>query len=336
MRLSLFGSLLALRSHRYSNRKSVTRRTIFISWIASHGRSVALAEQLGTEVFFPPNQAFKRSLSIRYWCLSTWTCKLLLTTRPSAIICMQPPIPAVILCWLYCLLRPKTKLVADLHSGALNDPKWRWAQPLLRRILRGRAAIVTGSVYAQVVQNWGIKSFIIHDPLQLRELEARSLGEGGFFVCAAGWARDEPLHELVRAFHSLPYKLRITGSMRYELDAPENVVITGYLDNNAFDECLSQSFAIISLTSRDETMQRGGYEALERGKLLLTSDTRILREYFGPAAVYCTANPVSIRLGVEEVVARQEELRSHVRALQERVQVEGELSLQELRRYLND
>ncbi len=83
-------------------------------------------------------------------------------------------------------------------------------------------------------------------------------------------------------------------------------------------------------------MQRGGYEALERGKLLLTSDTRILREYFGPAAVYCTANPVSIRLGVEEVVARQEELRSHVRALQERVQVEGELSLQELRRYLND
>jgi len=235
---------------------------------------------------------------------------------------MQPPIPAVILCWLYCLLRPKTKLVADLHSGALNDPKWRWAQPLLRRILRGRAAIVTGSVYAQVVQNWGIKSFIVHDPLQLRELEARSLGEGGFFVCAAGWARDEPLHELVRAFDSLPYKLRITGSPN--------------LDNNAFDECLSQSFAAISLTSRDETMQRGGYEALERGKLLLTSDTRILREYFGPAAVYCTADPVSIRLGVEEVVARQEELRSHVRALQERVQVEGELSLQELRRYLND
>jgi len=52
MRLSLFGSLLALRSHRYSNRKLVTRRTIFISWIASHGRSVALAEQLGTEI--PP------------------------------------------------------------------------------------------------------------------------------------------------------------------------------------------------------------------------------------------------------------------------------------------
>lgn len=273
------------------------------------------------------------SLLLRYWKFAFWTLRQLRSDRPSAIICMQPPLPALIVCWIYCLQRPKVRLLADLHSGALNNPKWRWSKPVLRRVLRGRGAIVTGSAYARVVQSWGAKSFIVHDPLQLRQLTAPDTEH--YFVCAAGWASDEPLEELVRAFSTLPYQLKITGKVKYDLDLPANVICTGFLDDEAFDELLSRCLAVVSLTTRAETMQRGGYEALERGKPLLTSDTRILRDYYGDSAIYCTPDSNSIRSGAAELVANYDAYTLRVRSLQRRVHADGESSLLELRNYIN-
>jgi glycosyltransferase involved in cell wall biosynthesis len=194
---------------------------------------------------------------------------------------------------------------------------------------------VTGSVYAEVLKSWGATSFILHDPLELKAAAVSVENERLIFVCPAGWAHDEPLHELVEAFDGLPHQLLITGRQKYLLDLPMNVVSTGFLSDSEFEQHLSGCHSIISLTTREETMQRGGYEALERGKPLLTSDTRILREYFGQAAVYCGAEAVSIRAAVEEVARNYEALVASMHNLQIPAQAGDEVALEAVRRYVN-
>ena len=63
--------------------------------------------------------------------------------------------------------------------------------------------------------------------------------------------------------------------------------------------------AIIDLTTRENCLLCGAYEAVACGTPLILSNTKTLRNYFNSGSVYVDNTVESIQAGVEEMVANQ-------------------------------
>ena len=59
-------------------------------------------------------------------------------------------------------------------------------------------------------------------------------------------------------------------------------------------------------------------QAASAGKALVTSDTRVLRDYFGSAAVHTAPEPAAIAAAVREALGRRGELEAVMRDLRDR------------------
>jgi glycosyltransferase involved in cell wall biosynthesis len=138
----------------------------------------------------------------------------------------------------------------------------------------------------------------------------------------SSWADVVPLGTVAAAMRELE-GLRVvicgrpsTDEARRELEAA-GVVVPGFLSDDDYRRMLAGAGVVVALTTRDGTMQRGGYEAASAGKALVTSDTRVLRDYFGAAAVYATDDATALAEAVKSALARRNELESAMRALRD-------------------
>ena len=66
------------------------------------------------------------------------------------------------------------------------------------------------------------------------------------------------------------------------------------------------------LTTRDNTMQSGAYEALSLGVPIITSDFQVLRDCFADAAIYVDNTSDAIAEAVRDLRAREAEMREAV------------------------
>jgi hypothetical protein len=65
---------------------------------------------------------------------------------------------------------------------------------------------------------------------------------------------------------------------------------------------------VMALTTREATNQRAACEAVQYGRALVCSGTRMLRETYGGAAVFTDADASSITAAIREGLARRESL----------------------------
>ncbi|MFQ5561167.1 MAG: glycosyltransferase [Nitrospinota bacterium] len=120
------------------------------------------------------------------------------------------------------------------------------------------------------------------------------------------FADDEPLKELLDAARKLPrVKFFVTGGLNdarakssLVRQKPENVSFTGFLPNTRYFSLLKSSDAIIVLTTKDHTMQRGGYEAIYMRKPIIISGTGVLKEAFPKGAVFVDNSVPDIVRGI--------------------------------------
>ena len=298
---------------------------VFVSWVREHGRSHDLAVALGLREVNYPRAAVGLPLPLRYLAASFATCWLLLRRRPRAVVVMSPPPIPVLIAGAYCLLTGRP-LVVDGHSGAFNRPAWRALSRLSLRLLsrcsRG-AVIVTNDEMRAEAEGWTSHPVIeLHDLLTRVDLPSAVEQTCDAFVVSS-WADDEPLAELAEAMAAMP-GLRVVVSgrpssepVRRQLEAA-GVVVPGFLSDDDYRRTLAGAGVIVALTTRDGTMQRGGYEAASAAKALVTSDTRVLREYFADAAVHTPPEPAAIAGAIREALARRSELESSMRSLRDR------------------
>lgn len=298
---------------------------VVVSWIREHGRSHDLAAALGLrEVNYPP-AVVGLPLPLRYLAASLSTCWLLLRRRPRAVVVMSPPPIPVLIAGVYCLVTGRP-LVVDGHSGAFNRPAWRALSRLSFRLLsrcRRGAVIVTNDEMRAEAEGWTTHPVIeLHDLLTRVDLPATTEASCDAFVVSS-WADDEPLAELAAAMAELR-GLRVVVSGRPSSESARRqledagVTVPGFLSDDDYRRTLAGAGVVVALTTRAGTMQRGGYEAASAGKALVTSDTRVLRDYYGSAAVHTAADPASIARAVQEALGRREELESAMLELRDR------------------
>ena len=177
--------------------------------------------------------------------------------------------------------------------------------------------IVTNPVHEKLVRAWPARAMIIADPppkLATPYPDSPAQGDWvnddqGFVFVIATYGPDEAIPEVVEAAGALPHvRFRISGDTarapRAVLErCPANVELTGFTPLETFWQQVRSASAILTLTQQENTILRGGWEAMFTGRPLITSDTAALRGYFVRGTRFVDNTVDGIKAGIEDVLA---------------------------------
>ena len=295
-----------------------------VAWAPYNRRSQLLAKQLGADlhmIHFLKYQS-PRYAPIKYPLQMIKTLKLLWQTQPDVVIAQNPPFLCGLAVYLYERFRP-VRYVLDWHTAAFSAA-WNWAAPVQRFLARkAEVNIVTDSHWRSLINSWGGMATILIDipadfpPPQMYPVR------GDFAVAMVNiFAPDEPLETVIEVATGLPdVHFYVTGDKTrkpkiFLESAPPNVTFTGFVPDNEYIALLSSVDVVMSLTTRNHTMQRGGCEALWLGQPLITSDWPLLKETFHRGTVHVPNTVSGIRAGVLAACARKDDLAREMSLLQ--------------------
>lgn len=321
----------------------MTTDAVFISWIRYHGRSAGLAEALGIDSYYITGG--RGPAPLRY--LRAWseTARLLRERKPQTVVVMQPP--AIALLSVAMSTPTSTRIIGDLHTGVFTDPKWKWALGFTMRILRKRGlAIVTGFELAQRAREHGVEALEMHDMIKsvavtcgrADDAVVADLLSTDYALVPLAYAFDEPVEELLQAAQEHPDIIWVlTGRPPQSVRdaAPDNVVFPGFVTNDDYGRLVAHAKVMVALTTQENTMQRVGYEAIGSGTALVTSRTKVLREFFDDAALYIEPTAASIGAQVSAAFADTEMMTRRIAHRKESVVTQQSKQLQKLRGAVN-
>lgn len=299
---------------------------VFVSWIDFHGRSEGIARTLGIREW--SDGGGTGPLALRYLRLWTSTWKYLRSQKPSAVIVMQPPVVALLA--VRAAVGKNVRICGDLHTGTFHDPKWKWSTNLVARLLGGsNLAIVTNESLAGKVRNQGAEALVLHDLIEtypdvdclgaFEDPALRHLIGGSYALVPITYSYDEPLDELAAATHlATDISWVFTGrapKVFVEACNPANTVFPGFVSRDEYLRLLGHANVLLAPTTEEETMQRAGYEAMCAGKALVTSDTAVLKDFFGESALTVSPEAERYASAVLEAAHRQAEFEKRITEL---------------------
>jgi hypothetical protein len=262
------------------------------------------------------------TVALKYVAQAIRTLRILFRERPRAIFVMTPPVAACLPVWLYSRLS-HTPYVIDAHTGAFLDRRWKPLLFLHKWFSRAaRATIVTNEYMKEIVEGWGAHATIVRDvPVCFADPAPVNLDGACNMTLVSTFTRDEPIETFLAAAARLPdISFHVTGN--YRRAAPGlverksgNVRMTGFLPDAEYVGLLRASDAVISLTTLDNTMQRGAYEAVYLGRPVVTSNFDLLKRHFHKGAVHVENTVDGIVEGVQRMRASLANYRREVEEL---------------------
>lgn len=297
---------------------------IWVTW-EKQRRNATLSEALGCRLF---EFDFRYPAVVRYPMALLATAAAFVRHRPSIIFVQNPSIvlAAFGVTWGRLFGIP---VVVDTHNAGLRpfDGRRAWANMLTRFIRRTASlTILSNQALAESVssESGTAPIAVLPDPMPSLAPPAGKTALAGranvLFVCS--WASDEPYLEVLKAATLLPddVYVYVTGSSRNREAAfgdtlPPNVVLTGYLSEHEFIAMLYACDVIIDLTTRENCLVCGGYEAVSAERAVILSGTEALRSYFYKGALYTDNTHEDLARRIQEALGSREALIRDVRAL---------------------
>jgi glycosyltransferase involved in cell wall biosynthesis len=244
-----------------------------------------------------------------------------LSNQKDGVVFVQNP--SVLLASLALCVRPffGYTLIVDAHNSAIF-PQQKWLQKVGKLIIRkADFTVVTNKSLANHIEVLGGNPLILPDPLPsfhnvdyLRSLAIQS--KKVLFICS--WASDEPYIEVLRAAEVLPdFTFYITGKSKgrelaFGKALPDNVILTGYLPDDDYHEMLATSEVILDLTTREDCLVCGAYEATALERPFIVSDKKAIRDYFKDGCVYVGNTAEYIVDGINTMMAHHMELKKRI------------------------
>jgi glycosyltransferase involved in cell wall biosynthesis len=185
------------------------------------------------------------------------------------------------------------------------------------------ATIVTNEYFQQLVERRGGRAFVLRDIPTSFDLNGTYPLNGGFNIAVVNsFAKDEPLDEVLAAAGDLAdVNFYVTGKQELAppsmlARAPANVRFTGFLPDATYYALLNGAHAVVCLTTRDHTMQRGACEALSLGRPIITSDWPLLKMYFHKGTIHVPNTGAGIRQGVLKMQGHHAMYQAEIKDLQ--------------------
>jgi glycosyltransferase involved in cell wall biosynthesis len=246
---------------------------------------------------------------------------LIARRRPSVVFGSNPSL--VLACLLLLLKRVfRYRFVTDAHYAGIMAPGGsRFFQKVLDFCnQRADLVIVTNEQHFKHVEALGGRAFVCEDPLPDIQKYAAYENEQEkkvFFICS--FDVDEPYLEAFQAANALHregYLFFVSGNFsKARIRAGEwpQVRFLGYLPDADFYSHLADSQVVVDLTTQENCLVCGGYEAMALEKPLVTSKTFALQRYFSNAAVFVDHAPESIANGIRAAYRQRKELQRRIR-----------------------
>lgn len=300
---------------------------LWLSWHMSR-RSVTLAQELNVPLFAYVNE---KNIFSRHFLSSLWTVYILIKERPEKIF-MQYSFMLLVVVYLYKKIRRQyVYVVCDCHTKALRRKLNNKCSEIFLSIKKttfksADICIISNSELIPEVKRFCEKYVILPDPIPKLTLAADAIiTDMKYCVYSNSYAVDEPLEEVINAAKLLEGKVKIiiTGripkSREHLRQQPyTNIIFTDFLSDNEYNRLIANAQCVLALTTEESTLLCANYEALSVNTPLITSDTRVIREYFLQSVVYTKnssndiANSIEICLEQELKIKRQMlELKHH-------------------------
>lgn len=255
----------------------------------------------------------------RYFICIYRTLRILADENPSLVFVQNPSIVLSLLAMVWSRFT-RTPIVMDAHNAGVYpfEGKYSWANWIARFLFRTvNLTLVTNNGLAAYVEQSGGQAFVLPDPLPIFDAPMPRAPESSrprvLFICT--WAADEPFLEVIEAARHLDHDitLYITGNSGGRettgpMPLPNNIVLTGYLSDTDYEVLLRSCNVIIDLTTRQDCLVCGAYEALAAEKPLVVSDTGALRDYFDRGTQYTNNRALDIVEKIRSALRRETEM----------------------------
>jgi hypothetical protein len=263
------------------------KKTIFISW-EKHQRTRTICARFGIPLF---EIIEKKTGLLKYLSLIPHTFRLIHHERPDVLIVQNP---SIVLATVALLLRPffSYQLVVDAHNEGVrpfihNNTIFKTITNF--NLKNANCTIVTNGKLFSYVSSLGGKAIIFPDllPEKSNHLTKDPEFDNGryvvTFICT--YAPDEPYQEVFSAAAMLKEKivLNVTGKIPASLDRStlsSNIKLLGFIPEDVYWDTLVSSHVIVDLTTMQNCLVCGAYEALAISKPLILSDDIVNTELF--------------------------------------------------------
>lgn len=295
---------------------------IWITW-ENQRRNRTLSSALDAKLF---QLDFKGNRFLRYLKSLSLTYKAFRCERPDIVFVQNPSLILALFAVIYgrVTLIP---IVVDAHNAGIfpfEGKKW-WANKIVDYLFKNATfTIVTNQALAKYVNGRGGRTLILPDPLPILDHVSSRIQLNGksnvLFICS--FASDEPYLEVIEAgkLISKDICIYITGRYKGNLDdlkmkLPENVVLTGFLPEDDFIRILHSVDCVIDLTTREDCLVCGAYEAVSAERPLIVSATKALMQYFHKGTLYTQNNRTDIAMQIENALQNKEKLIQEIKEL---------------------
>lgn len=217
------------------------------------------------------------------------------------IIFVQNPSIVLVAVSVFINVFFRKKLVVDAHNAGVFpfEGKSKLLVAFNNFLLkRSDLVIVSNSSLSRKLSDLGITSIAMPDPIPKLEASVRASFDMSpvqvFIVCS--WSDDEPIDlyfSLAKSFPNIEFGISGKVKERYNYllnDVPENLKLMGFLPENEYFYYLASSETIIDLTTRNDCLVCGAYEAIGAGVPAILSDTTVNRELFIKGIVFSECN----------------------------------------------
>ena len=297
-------------------------RLIWITW-ETQRRNRSLSNALDAKLFEITSNS---SRPLRYIKSIKKTRQLIKQENPDVIFAQNPSL--ILSCYIILwrkLSKVSPRIVLDYHNAGVYPTNGKelsqWAAK------NADAVLVTNKQLANVIQGWGAKPIIVpdflpklHTPTTTQKPSSKDINV--LFICS--WSEDEPIREVVTATEILAKQhsiaVHITGKPKVkaylgDTTIPKSVILTGFLPEQDFDNLIHNSDLIIDLTTRDNCMVCGAYEAVAAGVPALLSDNEATRNYFQSGMEFTDNTAGDIAEKIDKMIKNRKQYKDEIEEL---------------------
>lgn len=308
-----------------------TSKKIWLTW-ERQIRNRSMSNIIGAELYELTEDGNR---FIKYFKLIPKTLQILAKEKPNQVFAQNPSIVLSFIVVLFKNIFRYTSIIDEHNAGLFPlEGQSRFLQSCAKYIVkRSDWVIVSNAALAELCETWGGNPLVMPDPLPSLQPNAsaettQNKAEKPFaitFICT--WSEDEPFDNVLTAAQLLSNRnviLYMTGNPKAKISTsiPENVRLTGFVEYAEYINILQKNDAVMVLTTRENCLNCGAYEAVSLQKPGILSNSDELRRYFHTGFLFTDNSPEDIARRIEDLIDNYDEQTQSIKKLKLKLESE--------------